>query len=140
MYNIGYGKAITVTNMQMIITEIGCRFGQSCKIRHNILVRTNVREPSRSKNITNNKMGRRLLSFATKLSVLKGCMAEGEVELTFDVLLKGLVRRPLWRTRGPSVLLLVALLLVGGCGDCCWDVVSTRTISVMVKVGFFFFF
>jgi hypothetical protein len=40
-------------------------------------------------------MSRRLLSIATKLSVLRGFMAKGEVELTLDVLLKRLVRRQL---------------------------------------------
>jgi len=40
-------------------------------------------------------------------------VAEREVELTFDVLLKGLVRRPLQRARVPLVFSSVALLLVG---------------------------
>jgi len=133
MSNIGYGKALTITNMKMIITEIGCRFSQSCKIRHNILVRTNVREPSRSRNITNNKMGRRLLSIATKLSVLSGFMAEGEVELTLDVLLKRLVRRPLWRTRWPFVLLPVALLSVSG--SIALKAMKIRVVLVVVEVA-----
>jgi len=31
MSNIGYGKVLTITNMQMIIIEIWCRLGQSRK-------------------------------------------------------------------------------------------------------------
>jgi hypothetical protein len=30
-----------------------------------------------------------------KLRALRGCMAEGDAELTLDILLKGSVRRPL---------------------------------------------
>jgi hypothetical protein len=95
MSNIGYEKALIVTNMQMIITEIGCRLGQSCKIGCNVLVRTSVLEPSRSRSITSSKMGSRLLSTAAKLSALRDCVAKGEAEQALDVLLKKLVRRPL---------------------------------------------
>ena len=112
MSNIGYGKAFIFTNMQMIITEIGCRLRQNRKIRRNVLVRTSVRGPSRSRNITNSKMGSRMLSIAAKLSILRGCVTEEEAELTLDVLLKGPLRRPLQRTRVHSVMLSVALLLV----------------------------
>jgi len=31
MSNIGYGKVFTIINIQMIITDIWCRFGQSRK-------------------------------------------------------------------------------------------------------------
>jgi len=58
-------------------------------------------------------MGRGLLSTTVKVGTLRGYMAEGEVELTLDDLLKRLMRRPLPRTRGSSVLLPVALLPVG---------------------------
>jgi len=60
-----------------------------------MLVCTSVREPRKSKNVTNNKMSSQLLSTAAKLSALRGCVSEGEAELTFDVMLKGLARRPL---------------------------------------------
>jgi len=113
MSNIGYEKALIVTNMQMIITEIGCRLGQSCKIGRNVLVRTSVLEPSRSRSITSSKMGSRLLSTAAKLRALRDCVAKGEAEQTLDVLLKKLVRRPLWQTRVLYVPFSVALLLVG---------------------------
>jgi len=55
MSNIWYVKVITVTNMQMIITKIGCRIGQSCKIRYDVLIRAGVGEPGRSRIIPNNK-------------------------------------------------------------------------------------
>jgi hypothetical protein len=60
-----------------------------------MLVCTSVREPRKSKNVTNNKMSSQLLSIAAKLSALRGCVSEGEAELAFDVMLKGLARRPL---------------------------------------------
>jgi hypothetical protein len=34
----------TITNMQVIITKIGSRIGQSYKIKSNMLVRTSIRE------------------------------------------------------------------------------------------------
>jgi len=86
MSNMAYGKALIVTNMQIIIIKIGWKIGQSCKIRHNVLVCTSVWELSRGKNNTNNKMGRGLLFTAVKLGTLKGCVAKGEVELTLDVI------------------------------------------------------
>jgi hypothetical protein len=110
----GFGKVLIVTDMQIIITKIGCRIGQSCKIRRNVLVCTSVREPSRGRNSTNNKMGRGLLATTTELGTLRGCVAGGEAQLTYDVLLKRPVRRPLSRTRGPFILLPVALLPIGG--------------------------
>jgi len=94
--------------MRIIITKIGCRIGQSCKIRHNVLVCTSVWEPSRGINNTNSKMGRGLLATTTKLGTLRGCVAEGEAQMTHDVMLKIPVRRPRPRTRGPSILLTVA--------------------------------
>jgi len=113
MFNIGYGKALNITNMQMIITEIWCRLGQSRNIRRNMLIHTSVQEPNRSINITNNKIGNRLLSIAVKLRALRGCVAEREVELTLDVLLKGSMRRSLRKAKVPFILLPVAVHLVG---------------------------
>jgi len=84
------------------------------KIRHDMLIRTSVRKPSRSGNITNNKMGTRLLSTAAKLKALRGGVAKGEATLTLNALLKGPVRRPLRRTIVPYILLPIALLPVGG--------------------------
>jgi len=91
--------------MQMIITKIGCRIGQSRKIRSNMLVRTSIREPSRGRNRTNSKMGKGLVITAAKLSTLRCCVIEGEAQLTLDVLLKRSVRRPLSTSSRLSALL-----------------------------------
>jgi hypothetical protein len=37
-----YVKTLTVPDMQIIITKIGYRIGQSCKIRCDMLIRTGV--------------------------------------------------------------------------------------------------
>jgi len=103
---------LTITNMQVIITKIGTRIDQSCKIRSNVLVRTSIREPISCRNRTNSKMSRGLVVAVAKLSTLRVIVAEGEAELTLDSLLKRLVRRPLPRTNRPFGLLPVALLLV----------------------------
>ena len=58
-------------------------------------------------------MGNRLLSIAVKLRALRGCVAEREVDLTLDVLLKGSMRRSLRRAKVPFILLPVAVHLVG---------------------------
>jgi hypothetical protein len=50
---------------------------------------------------------------ATKLRALRGWIAKREVELTLDIILKGVVRRPLWRANILSILLSLALLPVG---------------------------
>ena len=47
-------QGLTVTNMQMIITKIGCIIGQSCKIRCDVLIHAGVGEPSRNRNILRN--------------------------------------------------------------------------------------
>jgi hypothetical protein len=52
-----------------------------------MLVRTSVWKPSKGKNSANSKMSRGLLATAVKLSALRGCVAEGEAQLTLDVLL-----------------------------------------------------
>jgi hypothetical protein len=52
-------------------------------------------------------MNRKLVATVAKLSILGCGMAEGEVELTLDDLLKRLVRRPLPRTSRPFGPLLV---------------------------------
>ena len=109
MPNMGYRKTLTVTNMQVIITKIGSRIDQSCKIRSNVLVRTSIQEPTTYRNRANNKMNRRLVAAASKLSTLGGGVAEGEAELTLDGLLKRPVRRPLPKTNRPSGLLPVTL-------------------------------
>jgi len=103
---------LTITNMQVIITKIGSRIGQSCKIRSNVPVRTSIQEPISYRNRTNSKMSRGLVVAVAKLSTLRGVVAEGEAELTLDNLLKRPVRRPLPRTNRLSGLLPVALLLV----------------------------
>ena len=91
--------------MQMIIIKIGCRIGQSRKIRSNMLVCTSIREPSRGRNRTNSKMGRGLVMTAAKLSTLRCCVIEGEAQLTLDMLLKRSVRRPLSTSSRSSALL-----------------------------------
>jgi hypothetical protein len=50
--------------MQMIITKIGYIIDQSYKIRCDMLICAGVREPSRSRNIPNNKVSRELLGSA----------------------------------------------------------------------------
>jgi len=102
----------TITNMQVIITKIGSRIGQSCKIKSNMLVRTSIREQISCRNRTNSKMSRGMVAATAKLSTLRGGVAEEEAELTLDSLLKRPVRRPLPKTSRPSCLLPVALLLV----------------------------
>jgi len=109
MPNMGYMKTLIVTNIQVIITKIGSRIDQSCKIKSNVLVRTSIQEPTTYRNGANNKMNRRLVAAASKLSTLEGGVAEGEAELTFDGLLKRPVRRPLPKTNRPSGLLPVTL-------------------------------
>ena len=56
MSNMGYVKALTVTSMQIIITKMRCRIGQSCKIKCDVLIRAGVGEPNCSKNIPNIKV------------------------------------------------------------------------------------
>jgi hypothetical protein len=68
---MGYVKALTVTNMQIIITKIVCKIGQSSKIRCDVLICAGVGEPSRNRNIHNSKMSRGLLSAATKLGTMR---------------------------------------------------------------------
>ena len=74
MSNMGYVKALTITNMQIIITKIRCRIGQSSKIKCDVLICAGVEEPSRSRNIPNNKMSRGLLRVATKLGTIERCV------------------------------------------------------------------
>jgi len=78
MSNMGYGYTLIVTNMEVIITKIGCRIDQSHKIKRNVFVRISVREPSRGRNRTNSKMSRGLVTTTTKMSTLWGCVAERE--------------------------------------------------------------
>ena len=67
MSNMRYVKALIIINMQIIITKIECKIGQSFKIRCDVLIYAGVEEPSRSRSIPNNKVSRGLLSAATKL-------------------------------------------------------------------------
>jgi len=76
------------------------------------LVCTNIREPSTYINEANGTMSRRLVVAAAKLSTLEGGVAEREVELTLNGLLKKSIRRPLLRNSRPSGLLPVTLLPV----------------------------
>ena len=45
MANIRYGKALPITNMQMIITNIGFRLGQSQKVKSNVLIHIGIQKP-----------------------------------------------------------------------------------------------
>jgi hypothetical protein len=69
-------KALTITNMQMIITKISCRIGQSCKIRCDVMICTGIRELCCGKNVPNSKMRRELLGTAVKLGTMRSCVAE----------------------------------------------------------------
>jgi len=92
---MGYVKTLTLTNMQIIITKIGCRIGQSSKIKCDVLICAGVGEPSRSRNIPNNKMSRGLLSAATKLGTMRSCVPKTGAQLATYMLLS----RPLPSTR-----------------------------------------
>jgi hypothetical protein len=59
-------------------------------------------------------MGRGLVTTAAKLSTLWGCVAEGEAQLTLDVLVKGPVRSPLLTSSRSFGLLPMTLLPVSG--------------------------
>jgi len=75
------------------------------------------------------------LATTTKLGTSRGYVAGGEAQLTNDVLLKRPVRRPLPRTRGPSILLLVALLPVGGSRGMEATKIKPVLVAVAVVVG-----
>jgi len=101
---MGYVKALTVTNMQIIITKIGCRISQSSKIRCDVLICAGVGEPSRSKNIPNSKMSRGLRRAATKLGTIGSCVPKTGAQLAAYMLLS----RPLPSTGiAPGLLLVV---------------------------------
>jgi hypothetical protein len=84
---MGYVKALTVTNMQIIITKIGCKIGQSSKIKCDVLICAGVGEPSRSRNIPNSKISRGLLSAATKLGIMRSCVPKTRAQLAAYMLL-----------------------------------------------------
>ena len=84
---MGYVKALTVTNMQIIITKIGCRIGQSSKIRCDVLICAGVGEPSRSRDIPNSKMSRGLRRAAMKLGTMGSCVPKTRAQLAAYMLL-----------------------------------------------------
>jgi hypothetical protein len=106
--------------MQMIIIKIGCRIGQSCKIRCDVLIHASVGEPSRSRDIPNNKVSRRLLGTAAKLGTIWSCMTEVGAQLVADMLLS----RPLG-----SPCVAPILLPIG------WSLVSSRVTPWLVVVA-----
>jgi hypothetical protein len=120
MSNIGYVKALTITNMQIIITKIGCRIGQRSKIRCDVLICASVREPSRSRNIPNNKVSRGLLSAAVKLGTIGSCVTETRAQLAAYMLLS----RPL-----PSAGVALGLLLV------VWPPICSRLAPILGSVA-----
>jgi hypothetical protein len=116
MSNMGYVKALTVTNMQIINTKIGCKIGQSSKIRCDVLICAGVGEPSRSRNIPNSKMSRGLMSDATKLGTMGSCVPKTEAQLAAYMLLS----KPL-----PSTRIALGLLPV------VWPPICSRLAPVM---------
>jgi len=113
---MGYVKALIVTNMQIIITKIWCRIGQSSKIRCDVLIYAGVREPSRSRDIPNSKMSRRLRRAATKLGTMRSCVPKTGVQLAAYMLLS----RPL-----PSTEIVPGLLPV------VWSPICSRLAPVL---------
>jgi hypothetical protein len=101
---MGYVKALTVTNMQIIITKIECRIGQSCKIRYDVLICAGVGKPSRNRSISNSKVSRGLLGTTAKLGTIGSCVTETGAQLTADMLLS----RPL---PSPELRLVCCLIL-----------------------------
>jgi len=87
---MGYVKALTVTNMQIIITKIRCRIGQSSKIRCDVLICAGVGEPSRSRDIPNSKMSRGLRRAATKLGTMGSCVPKTGAQLAAYMLLSSI--------------------------------------------------
>jgi len=124
MSNMGYVKALTVTNMQIIITKIRCRIGQSSKIRCDMLICTGVGEPSRNRDIPNSKMSRGLQRAATKLGTMGSYVPKIGAQLAAYMLLS----RPL-----PSIGIAPGLLPV------VWPPICSRLAPVlgsgMVAVG-----
>ena len=106
--------------MQMIIIKIGCRIGQSCKIRCDVLIHAGVGEPSRSRDIPNSKVSRRLLRTAVKLGTIWSCMTEVVAQLAANMLLS----RPLG-----SPCVAPILLPIG------WSPVSSRVTPWLVVVA-----
>jgi hypothetical protein len=139
MSNIGYVKALTVTNMQIIITKIGCRIGQSSKIRCDVLICAGVGEPSRSRNIPNIKMSRGLRRAATKLGIIGSCVPKTGAQLAAYMLLS----KPLPSTGiAPGLLLVVwppicsSLAPVLGSGTVAVGTpITSRATPVAVEVG-----
>jgi hypothetical protein len=101
---MGYVKALTVINMQIIITKIECKIGQSCKIRYDVLICAGVGKPSRNRNISNSKVSRGLLGTTVKLGTIGSCVTETGTQLTADMLLS----RPL---PNPELRLVCCLIL-----------------------------
>jgi len=116
MSNMGYVKALTVTNMQIIITKIGCRIGQSSKIRCDVLICAGVGEPSRTRDIPNSKMSRGLLRAATKLGTMGSCVPKTGAQLAAYMLLS----RPL-----PSIGIAPSLLPV------VWPPICSRVAPIL---------
>ena len=120
MSNMWYVKALTVTSMQMIITKIGCKIGQSCKIRCDVLIHTDVGEPSHSRNIPNSKVSKGLLGIAAKLGTMGSCVTKTGAQLAANILLS----RPL-ATAGVAPVLLPIV----------WLPVCSRLAPVLVSVA-----
>jgi hypothetical protein len=139
MSNMGYVKALTVTNMQIIITKIGCRIGQRSKIRCDVLICAGVGEPSRSRNIPNSKVSRGLLSAAAKLGTMGSCVTETGAQLAAYMLLS----RPLPSARvAPGLLPVVwppicsrMALILGSVTIAVGTPITSRVTPVAAEVG-----
>ena len=101
----------------------------------NVLVCTSVLEPSRGRNVTNNKVGRGLLATTVKIYTLRSCVAEGEAQLTLGILLKGPIKGQLSRPRRAPILLQDTLPLV--CKSKGMEAMKVRSIlmAMMIVVG-----
>jgi len=91
MTDMRYGKSITITNMQIIITKIWFWSSQGCKVRCNVLICIGVQKPISSTcwwEIMQRQICTRLLSIAQvlELKVVRICMAECLTQLVAWIL------------------------------------------------------
>jgi hypothetical protein len=114
----------------MIIIKIGCRIDQSCKIRCDMLIRADVREPTCSRNIPNSKVSRRLLGTAVKLGTIGSYVIETGAQLAADML----PSRPLANPCVVPVLLPIGWSPVGS-RVTPWLVVVAVVVGMLVATG-----
>ena len=121
----------------MIITKIGCKIDQSCKIKCDVLICGSVGETSRSRNIPNNKVRRRLLGTAAKLGIIGSCVTEIKAQLAANMLLSRPLASPcvmpvllpiVWPPIGNRLayVLVIVAVVIG-------TLVAMRTTPIMAK-------